>query len=225
MTGVVALILKGLALGLGAAVPIGPVNVEIARRTLRQGFRYGVAIGAGAVTVDVTYAIVASVGWAPLIGKGWIETILGMAGVMLLLYLAGMCFRGVGQAIRARGVGDGEAEERSAVRTLQAAPRLTSTYLTGLLMTFFNPMTLAFWFVVLPALAAKLTDRPRHDLPFLCFGVFLGAFGWAVSFAAVLAILGRFRRDLWALAADAVGGLVLLAFALLAAKHLIQPLL
>ena len=28
---------NGLLLGLGAAAPIGPVNVEIARRTLRHG--------------------------------------------------------------------------------------------------------------------------------------------------------------------------------------------
>ena len=31
----IGIFLKGVILGLGAAVPIGPVNVEIARRTLR----------------------------------------------------------------------------------------------------------------------------------------------------------------------------------------------
>ena len=41
MTVSLGLIAKGIALGLGAAVPIGPVNVQIARRTLRGGFGAG----------------------------------------------------------------------------------------------------------------------------------------------------------------------------------------
>ena len=36
-------IANGVLIGLGAAVPIGPVNVEIARRTLRSGWAAGVA--------------------------------------------------------------------------------------------------------------------------------------------------------------------------------------
>src|SRR6476620_1411581 len=65
----VSLFAKGLLLGIGAAAPIGPVNVEIARRTLKGGFRAGFALGCGAVTVDVTYAILSSVGVAQLVNQ------------------------------------------------------------------------------------------------------------------------------------------------------------
>lgn len=223
----ITLLAKGTLLGLGAAVPIGPVNVEIARRTLRQGFVFGLAIGSGAVTVDVVYAIVASVGWAPLIGHAWVTYLLGTAGVLLLLYLAAICFRGVFAAMRATGAGDRFGGVRfggDGAAAIGAGPSIRSTYVTGLLMTFFNPMTLAFWFVVLPAMAMKLTDDPRHDLPFLCAGVFIGAWGWCFCFAGALSILGRFRRDLWAVVADAVGGVVLLGFAVVAAARMIAPL-
>src|SRR5688572_28080260 len=60
---VIALLWKGILLGLGAAAPIGPVNVEIARRSLRHGFRGGFLLGLGAVTVDVAYAVLASLGF------------------------------------------------------------------------------------------------------------------------------------------------------------------
>ena len=40
---------RGILLGWGVAVPLGPVNVEIARRTLRRGFRAGFFLGMGAV--------------------------------------------------------------------------------------------------------------------------------------------------------------------------------
>ena len=39
---------RGILLGWGVAVPLGPVNVEIARRTLRGGFRAGFFLGMGA---------------------------------------------------------------------------------------------------------------------------------------------------------------------------------
>ena len=68
----IPLILKGVALGLGAAVPIGPVNVELARRTLRGGFSRGFALGCGAVTADVTYAILASFGLGPVLKRKWL---------------------------------------------------------------------------------------------------------------------------------------------------------
>ncbi|HEY2589318.1 MAG TPA: hypothetical protein VGI81_26470, partial [Tepidisphaeraceae bacterium] len=60
MAASIRLIGRGIALGIGAAVPIGPVNVEIARRTFRGGFPAGFALGCGAVTVDVSYAILSS---------------------------------------------------------------------------------------------------------------------------------------------------------------------
>ena len=56
----IGILWKGITLGLGAAAPIGPVNVEIARRAIRGGFWAGFLLGLGAVTVDVSYVILAS---------------------------------------------------------------------------------------------------------------------------------------------------------------------
>ncbi|MGA2501211.1 MAG: LysE family transporter [Tepidisphaeraceae bacterium] len=63
---------KGIILGLGAAAPIGPVNVEIARRTLRGGFPAGFFLGLGAVTVDVSYAILVSLSIRPVLNMPWL---------------------------------------------------------------------------------------------------------------------------------------------------------
>ena len=86
-------------------------------------------------------------------------------------------------------------------------------YVTGLLMTLLNPMTLAFWFVAVPALVGSITDDPAKDLPAVCAGVFVGTIGWVVVFSAGLSLAGRFRRNWWLAAADAVGGASLLLFA------------
>src|ERR1700722_12059544 len=84
---------KGVALGIGAAVPIGPVNVEIARRVLRGGFRRGFALGCGAVTVDVTYAVVSSLGLGRLLDRHGIAIPLGFFGSALLVFLGVLSLR------------------------------------------------------------------------------------------------------------------------------------
>src|SRR5205085_11261811 len=81
------LLIDGIMYGLGAAMPIGPVNVEIGRRTLRGGFRAGAALGCGAVTVDVAYALLYSVGVSRLTQYPPIYWTLSTAGVIVLAAL------------------------------------------------------------------------------------------------------------------------------------------
>src|SRR5688500_19678667 len=76
-------LLKGVLLGLGAAVPIGPVNVEMARRALRGGFFAGFALGCGAVTVDVLYLVLSSLSVAQLLNHPRVLKPLAVAGVGL----------------------------------------------------------------------------------------------------------------------------------------------
>src|SRR5438552_17351976 len=95
-------LLKGLLLGIGAAAPIGPVSVEIARRTLKGGFRAGFALGCGAVTVDVTYAIFSSLGVAQLVNHPIFYRAIQIAGASLLTLLGVMSWIGAIRAGRAR---------------------------------------------------------------------------------------------------------------------------
>jgi threonine/homoserine/homoserine lactone efflux protein len=201
------LLIKGVALGLGAAVPIGPVNVQIARRALRGGFASGFALGCGAVTVDVVYAVLSSLGLRRVVEVPAVEWALRVAGTALLAYLGTMCLRGEREAWRADAVLAPGASTRPVER------RHAADYVTGLLMTLLNPMTIAFWFVAVPALVGSITDDPAKDLPAVCAGVFLGTIGWVVFFSAGLSLAGRFRRNWWLAAADAVGGASLLLFA------------
>lgn len=203
---------QGVLLGLGAAVPIGPVNVELARRTLRGGFRSGVALGIGAVTVDVIYAALTALSLRPSLIPAAIQAVLGISGILLLLYLATLCFISAAGAIRASGSPLDDA----------CSPSLRGGYVTGLLMTLLNPMTLAFWFLIVPATVGRLGDGNHAHLLLVCMGVFAGTITWVLSFAGVLSVVGRFRRNWWIVGADAVGGLILTGFALAAVWALLK---
>jgi len=210
---------KGILLGLGAAVPIGPVNVQLARRALRHGFFAGFALGCGAVTVDVFYAVLTSTGIERVAQSKPLAWTLRIAGIALLSYLGAMCFRGEREAWRADAVTTGDG----AATTPDAGPG--GAYVTGLLLTLLNPMTLAFWFVAVPALVGPMSGGGGRELPMVCAGVFAGTVSWVVFFAGVLSLAGKFRRNWWLAAADAAGGAALLVFAGAALLSSIRSLL
>src|SRR5215472_13518104 len=60
------LLLKGVAIGLAIAAPVGPVAVLCIRRTLLQGHAAGFGSGFGAVTADVIFGAIATFGVAAL---------------------------------------------------------------------------------------------------------------------------------------------------------------
>jgi L-lysine exporter family protein LysE/ArgO len=220
----------GIVLGLGAAAPIGPVNVEIARRTLRGGFRPGFALGCGAVSVDVLYAVLSSLGLQRALDRPAVFYGLAGGGVVVLLYLSALCFRAGVRAMRADPIDAANADGGIASDGASAPPPSGSTggsargaYAAGVLMTLLNPLTLAFWFVAVPGTLGPITRDAGGQLPVICAGVFAGTFGWVVSFAGILALAGRYRKRWWLAAADLAGGATLLAFAGVALWRLARP--
>ena len=208
---------NGVLLGLGAAVPIGPVNVQIARRVLRHGFVAGFALGSGAVTVDIFYAVLTSVGVQRLAQVRLLEWSIRVGGVLLLGYLGVASLRGERDAWHSDPLTPGAADS-SPVGAARA-------YLTGLVMTLLNPMTVAFWFVAVPILAAPGNPQTWSSVPLVCAGVFAGTISWVVFFAGLLAWAGRYRRNWWLALADAAGGAALLVFAAAALLSSLRSLL
>ena len=53
-------LLKGIAVGIAIALPVGPVGVLCVRRTIFEGRLVGLISGIGAVSADTIFGIVAS---------------------------------------------------------------------------------------------------------------------------------------------------------------------
>jgi L-lysine exporter family protein LysE/ArgO len=193
-----SMILRGLFLGIGAAAPIGPVNVEIARRTLQNGFRAGFALGCGAVTVDVTYAILASLSLKPAMAYPSVMFALGIFGAAFLIYLGVSCLR---QAARIQTI------------DIAAVPKSFRNYFTGVLMTAPNPMTLAFWFLLVPAAISDPSKDHSRDLPLVCIGVFLATITWVLAFSGAISLVGGLGKQRWIRVTNLAGGILLLTFA------------
>ncbi len=117
-------LLRGVALGLGAAAPIGPINVQIARRSLRFGFFGGFALGCGAVTADLLYVLLSALSVVTLAPHRAVSAALGVCGGCLLVYLGVGCFRAAARHRLGSHLFEPEAPARG--RAADRRPRVTS---------------------------------------------------------------------------------------------------
>ena len=201
------LLSKGLMAGLAIAVPVGPVNVLCASRTLRKGRASGLISGFGAASADTVYGAIAGFSITFLIEflereEFWIRVI----GGLLLMVFGWMYFRKPAQAMNLRG-------EDSAAH---------SDFASTLLLTLTNPTTVLSFLAVLTGLG--MGGHREWRLTFLLVGgIFCGSMLWWV---ALVLMIDRFRerfdlravRGMNRIAGLAIGGFGVVTF-LIGLKH------
>lgn len=129
----VSVFFEGFILGLGAAVPLGPINLLIMNEALRS-YKKAVAIGLGAMSADVTYLLLVLYGMSHYLKEGLFLNSVSIAGGLFLLYLAFLIFKGSKQDIQKA--------------TLVKDTSIFSKYIEGYILTLLNPYTLGFWLSV-----------------------------------------------------------------------------
>src|SRR5688572_16645490 len=118
---------RGLALGLAVAAPVGPMSLLCMRQTLARGFLAGMAAGLGVATADGVYGAIAAFGLVAitdeLIGHNpWLRVVGGLA----------MAYLGLG-AMRTR-----PAEAKS----VASGGGLARSYAATFALTLMNPSTI-----------------------------------------------------------------------------------
>ena len=133
---------EGFVLGLGAAVPLGPINVLIMSNALRH-YGSAVALGAGAMSADITYLVLILFGLFHFMEDPTITLVMGVAGSAFLLYLAWLIYRGRNEPVHLQQV---------------KKVSLPGNWLKGYTLTLLNPYTVIFWLSVSTYIATKHLD-------------------------------------------------------------------
>lgn len=173
------LIVYGMTVGVALAAPIGPINIEIIRRGIRDGFLHGWLVGLGALSADTVYAMVIVSGLASFADNEGIRLVLYVAGGVMLTWVG---WSSVKTALR--GI-EGRADD-------VPKPRGRS-YVTGLLMAAFNPMGIVYWLTVGAGLAADAVSRVGESgAPVLVIGVMVGILLWVSTLSVIAQVSRRF---------------------------------
>ncbi len=187
----------GILLGLGAAIPIGPVNLEIIRRNLRFGTSYGVATGLGACSADITYLSLLCLGALALLQYPLVLHVFGLVGSFILIWFAINAFRA------------DPKEKKEKIKK----PSLIRYGIEGYMITMLNPFTILFWASISSQVSlSALTSKTA----LLSTG--LGVITGTVSWVLVINFLVHFTRHKLTHAAikwlNYTGGFIILGFAL-----------
>jgi threonine/homoserine/homoserine lactone efflux protein len=169
------LVLKGMMAGLAIAIPVGPVNVMCASRTLAKGRKSGILSGLGAATADCFYGGIAGFSITFIIDflereQFWIQ----VAGGSLLIAI------GILYLLRP-------------VAPVTPQPNGESShndYVSTLLLTLTNPTTVLSFLAVLAALGMGSSRDFRVGL-WLAVGIFSGSMLW---WLIVVALVDRMRH-------------------------------
>lgn len=131
---------EGFALGLGAAVPLGPINILIMNESIKE-YKNGVLIGLGAMSADLTYLFLILFGVITYFNQPEILSALSLFGGAFLLYLSYSLFTLRHKQVKAD--------------TVQMKNSSIKLYLKGFMLTFVNPYTVGFWLSVSGYIATK----------------------------------------------------------------------
>lgn len=206
----IGIFLRGLALGLAIAAPVGPVGVLCIRRTLAEGRLAGLVSGLGAATADACYGLVAAFGLTFISSRliDWQDAI-RLAGGLFLLYL--------GAKTLAAPVG----EQPAAGLAVQPAQRgLLGNYTSTLVVTLTNPMTILAFAAVFAGLGVGTAGGDYAAAALLVLGVFSGSALWWLALSSAFGLLRGRVTPAGLRWVNRISGLIILGFGLAALASL-----
>lgn len=150
---------EGFLLGLGAAVPFGPVNILIMNLALKN-YKAGVTFGLGAMSSDILYLVFISAGMIGFMKSALFLDVVGVVGSLFLLYLA-------------YGIYKNKNKKLDTKQKIIKTKNLLKIYTQGFAITLVNPYTIIFWFSI-----AGYAVNKDLDIAFTMFGMVSSILLW-----------------------------------------------
>ena len=169
------LLLVIYCLGFLSAIPIGPSQIEIAKRSLNNHLRAAVMVALGSISSDFMYGVIALFGVAPFFSNKKAVAIFELCGAVILWILAYLTLK-----------------EGTKPHLLEFTPSFLKSrriaLITGFSLSIVNPMMIFWWLVgvqIVRHLDLVDTFTPALSLSFVLCGV-LGLATYLTALAVAL---------------------------------------
>lgn len=192
--------LQGLAFGFTMAAIPGPIFFLIVQRTLAEGPFTGFCCGLGAATADLIYALIAAIGMTFIMQFLLsYQVAFAITGGLFIIYLGlRTFFRNV------------------TIRTVHITDtRLFTAWLSTLLLTLANPVTIVSYCVIFAGLGIA-TDNSINATISLLSGVIAGALSMVVMLVGFLSFFRKKVSQKVLINMSKAAGVVLMGFGIAA---------
>ena len=187
----------GLIMGFGVALPVGPLNLEIVRRTFRFGVLHGFFLGMGAVISDVIYLLLVSIGFLSFLNNGNFLQAIGIIGSIFIAYFGY-------KAIIEKA--DFDLNEKSFSRSY------LKQCIEGFIIAFFNPFVIVFW-ISLSSQIASMTNNSMYLFSLTALGVVSSATLWLLFINLLVAVTRKKISITFIKRLNIIGGILLICIA------------
>ncbi len=197
------ILLLGLIIGWGVAMPLGPINIEIMRRNLHYGVRYGLAIGVGATFADICYLLLLTTGAIQLLHHSTILRIISIAGSLVLMWFAYRIFS--------------STIEQPTEKSLKPYT-LWHSISSGFIVAFLSPFNLLFW-ASLTSQITTITQGDSNNIIIVGVGIIIGAMAWVSTLNSILFFTRHKLSPKVIRILNNLGGVALFGFAIYGMIH------
>ena len=163
--------ITGILLGLGVAIPIGPLNILIMNYSL-SSFGRGFALGMGAMSADILYFVLLSLGVLVVFDNPWIFKSIAIFGAIFLLYMAWTCYKNASKML-------------AKISNTERGESLLACYLKGLGLNSINPFIIGFWLSLSSVVASSA------NWMIAALGVLLALFAWVLRLSLATSLARR----------------------------------
>ncbi|WP_084405706.1 LysE family translocator [Alteribacter aurantiacus] len=175
------LLVRQVVLGLSIAAPIGPINIEIIRRGIYQGFWPSLLVGAGGMSADFILMFLMYQGLSLFLTLEAVQLSLLVLGAFILTYT------GVKGLLSSNQSFTGPVLDMRNDPENTISSSLIHAYLTGLSIASFNPLNLLFWLGIYGSvLSETFSDENRLRAFIISSAVFLGIGLWNLNLACTV---------------------------------------
>ncbi|MDY4859561.1 MAG: LysE family transporter [Campylobacter sp.] len=163
--------ITGILLGLGVAIPIDPLNILIMNYSL-SSFGRGFALGMGAMSADILYFVLLSLGVLVVFDNTWIFKSIAIFGAIFLLYMAWACYKNASKML-------------AKISCAERGESLLACYLKGLGLNSINPFIVGFWLSLSSVVASSA------NWMIAALGVLLALFAWVLGLSLITSLARR----------------------------------
>lgn len=168
-------IIEGIILGLSITTPVGPTNIEVIRRGLKEGWKSAFIFCIGVMVALIIYLLLVVFGLSFLTKSEIFNTILLVFGVIVLFYLA-----------------YGATKDFFNNKELDLSGEVDSKkhFIPGIVLTISNPAVLLLWTGIMGANLAA-TEGTFQKGGLLSVGILIGVL---IFFSALTALIHGGRQ-------------------------------